>query len=101
MVDFEGNWECVTGTPMGDQTSVFAIRREGDGFTGTNSGTLGSLDVVDGRIEEGRLIWKMKLTSPFPMTLDCQATIEGDRLEGSITAGAFGTSRMHGMRRPR
>ena len=100
MVDFEGDWECVTGTPMGDQPSVLVIRREGEGFRGTNGGTLGSLDVVDGRIEDGRLIWKMELKSPFPMTLDCQARIEGDRLEGSVTAGAFGRWPMHGVRRP-
>jgi hypothetical protein len=99
MVDFVGEWDCVTDTPMGEQTSLFAIRPEGDGFAGTNAGTMGSLDVIDGRIEDRRLIWKMKLTSPFPMTLDCQAMIEGDRLEGSVTAGAFGSWRMRGVRR--
>ena len=32
------------------------------------------------------------------MTLDCKATVDGDALTGSVTAGMFGTFPMNGTR---
>jgi hypothetical protein len=99
MADFEGEWDCVTDTPMGEQKSVFTINLTDNGFTGCQAGPLGSLDVIDGRIEGDALIWKMLLKKPLAMTLNCRATVDGDQLEGGVTAGAFGTWRMAGVRK--
>ena len=99
MAEVDGEWDCLTRTPMGDQKSVLTVRSDGGSFTGTNAGPLGSLDIIDGKLVGNTLNWKMKITVPFPMTLDCQATVTGDRIEGGITAGAFGTSPMTGTRK--
>lgn len=93
-----GSYNCVTKTPMGDQTSTFTVTPDGDSFTGNNIGQMGSMDVEAGKVEGNTLIWQMKMTTPMPITLDCKATIDGDTLTGTVTAGMFGTFPMEGTR---
>ena len=100
MATVDGAYDCITKTPMGDQSSVFTVVSTGDRFNGTNAGPLGSLDVKDGKVDGNRLTWKMEMVIPMPMTLDCEAIVEGDTLTGTIQAGAFGAMAMKGTRRP-
>lgn len=95
-----GTYECLTKTPMGDQTSTFTVVPGDDGttFTGSNVGTLGSLEVKDGKIDGNTLTWTMEMTVPMPITLQSTATIDGDTLTGTINAGAFGDMPMSGTR---
>ncbi len=95
-----GSYDCVTKTPMGDQKSTFTVVPGDDGttFTGLNAGTLGSMEVQDGKIDGNTLTWKMNMTVPMPMTLEGTATVDGDTLTGSVNAGAFGAMAMSGTR---
>lgn len=93
-----GTYDCVTKTPMGDQSSKFTVTVDGDSFTGSNVGAMGSMDVEDGKVAGNTLTWKMKMTVPMPMTLDCEATVDGDTLSGTVKAGAFGSFPMNGTR---
>ncbi len=99
MATVDGAYDCVTKTPMGDQSSVFTVISNGDSFHGTNAGPMGSLDVKDGKVDGNRLTWKMEMTMPMPMTLDAEAIVEGDMLTGTIQLGAFGSAAMTGTRR--
>jgi hypothetical protein len=92
-------WDCVTRAPFGEQASVFTIVRDGDRFTGTNVADIGELEVVDGRVEGNRLIWKMPTEKPMRMTLVGKAIIAGDKMAGTVTMGAFGKAEMTGVRR--
>ena len=94
-----GTYECITKTPMGDQKSDVTITVDGDTFTGSNVGAMGSMDLEDGKVDGNKLTWSMKMTVPMPMTLDGEATVDGDTLTGSVTAGAFGTFPLHGTRK--
>jgi hypothetical protein len=98
MSNLNGAYDCVTKSPMGDQKSVFTVTVDGDSFTGSNAGPMGSLDVVDGKVSGNTLTWKMNMTVPMPMTLEATATVDGDALTGTITAGAFGSMAMTGTR---
>ena len=95
-----GTYDCGTKTPMGDQKSTFTVVPSDDGttFTGMNAGTLGSMEVKDGKIDGNTLTWKMDMTVPMPMTLDGTATVDGDQLTGSVNAGAFGAMARRGQR---
>ncbi len=93
-----GSYNCVTHTPMGDQTSTFTVNVDGDSFTGVNSGQMGTMEVENGKVDGNTLTWQMKMTVPMPMTLDCTATIDGDTLAGKVTAGMLGTFPMEGTR---
>ena len=93
-----GTYDCVTKTPMGDQKSDVTIVVDGDTFTGSNVGAMGSMDLENGKVDGNKLTWSMKMTVPMPMTLEGEATIDGDALTGSVKAGAFGTFPMTGTR---
>lgn len=99
MAKVDGAYDCITKTPMGDQSSVFTVVSSGDTFHGTNAGPLGSLDVKDGKVDGNMLTWRMDMVMPMPMTLECEAIVDGDSLTGTIQAGAFGVMAMSGTRR--
>jgi hypothetical protein len=93
-----GSYDCITKTPMGDQKSVFTVTVDGDSFTGSNVGGMGSMDCEDGKVDGNTITWKMNMTVPMPMTLEGTATVDGDTLTGSVKAGAFGAFPMTGTR---
>ncbi|QGN55318.1 hypothetical protein [Novosphingobium sp. Gsoil 351] len=93
-----GTYDCVTKTPMGDQKSKFTVNVDGDTFTGQQAGAMGSMDVVDGKVDGNTLTWTMNMTVPMPMKLTGEATVEGDTITGTVDAGAFGKMPMSGTR---
>ena len=94
-----GTYECVTKTPMGDQKSDMTITVDGDTFTGTNAGAMGALSLDNGKVDGNTITWSMNMTVPMPMTLEGEATIDGDTLTGGVKAGAFGTFPISGTRK--
>lgn len=94
-----GTYECVTKTPMGDQKSDMTITADGDTFTGTNAGAQGTLEMENGKIDGNKITWTMKMTVPMPMTLEGEATIDGDAITGAVKAGAFGSFPLSGTRK--
>ena len=94
-----GTYTVITKTPMGDQSSDMTITVDGDTFTGTNAGAMGSMTLDNGKIDGDKLTWSMNMTVPMPMTLDGEATVDGDAITGSVKAGAFGTFPMSGTRK--
>jgi hypothetical protein len=91
MASIDGQWDCNAQSPMGEQKSVLTITSKPDGsFVGTNSTPLGALDISEGKVLGDQVSFKMSITVPFPMTLACEATLSGDRMEGTIDTGAFG-----------
>ncbi|GAA4765726.1 hypothetical protein GCM10023219_08430 [Stakelama sediminis] len=99
MANVDGSWDTVTKSPMGDQQAVLTIDSSGDSFTGTYTGAMGSAEVKDGKVDGETLTWKLNISVPMPMTLDCTATVDGDAMNGSVTAGAFGSFPMTGTRK--
>ena len=59
---------------------------------------MGAMDVANGKVSGSTLTWKMDMKVPMPMTLDCDATIDGDALTGNVRAGAFGAMPLTGTR---
>ncbi len=97
-MSLDGNYECITKSPMGDQKSTLTVKTDGNTWTGQNAGAMGSLDVEDGVVDGNTLRWKMQMKVPMPMTLTCEATVDGDVLTGTVNAGAFGSMAMTGKR---
>jgi hypothetical protein len=95
-----GTYDVVTKTPMGDQKGRLTVTPGADGssFTGSIAGDMGAMEVKDGRIDGDRLTWKMDMKVPMPMELDCEATVAGDQLTGSVKAGVFGSMPLTGTR---
>src|SRR3989344_713967 len=94
-----GQYDCVTKSPMGDQKSVLTVNVDGDSWTGSNAGQMGSLDITDGKVDGNTLTWTMDMKVPMPIKLEGTATVDGDTITGQIKAGAFGTMAMSGTRK--
>ena len=93
-----GTWDIRIKTPIGDQTAqVTVVPDHIGGFTGKVSGGPGDLDIT-GNIDGQRLTWSMKTTKPMPLDLDCEATVDGDTLSGTVQAGLFGKMDLTGTR---
>ena len=98
MATVDGNWDTLVKSPMGDQKAVLSIVSSGDTFSGTYSGAMGNTEIKDGKIDGDKLTWKIDITVPMPMTLDGEATVDGDTITGTLTAGAFGAFPLSGTR---
>lgn len=96
-MSLDGKWTIEIKSPMGAQKGTLELKVDGDKLTGTQSGDQGSLP-VDGVVEGGRGKWDAKVSTPMPMTLSFDVGVNGDALEGSVKAGAFGSFPVTGSR---
>ncbi len=93
-----GTYNVTVKTPMGDQSGTFTVVADGDRFTGSLVGGLGSMDIHDGTVSGDTLKWQMDMKVPMPMSLDCEATVAGDAISGTVKAGVFGSMALSGTR---
>ena len=94
-----GTYNTTVKSPMGDQAGTFTVVDNGDGtFSGNLAGGMGSMDVEEGKVDGNTLSGKMNMVVPMPMTLECEATVDGDSLTGNVNAGAFGAMPFSGTR---
>ena len=98
MANVDGSWNTVAKTPMGDQAATLTVVSSGDSFTGTFSGAMGNTEVRDGKVDGDRLTFTMDITVPMPMMLTGDLVVDGDSVNGTVTAGAFGAFPMSGTR---
>ncbi|MEM7690527.1 MAG: hypothetical protein AAF291_16045 [Pseudomonadota bacterium] len=95
----DGTYNTTVKSPMGDQTGKLTINDNGDGtFSGKMEGGMGSMDIDSGTVAGDTVKWSMDMTVPMPMKLDCEATVDGDTISGSVNAGAFGAMPLTGTR---
>jgi hypothetical protein len=93
----DGTWKTTINSPMGVQEGTLTIATSGATFTGSMQTAQGSQD-VSGKVDGNTLTWGSKLTQPFPIDLEFTVTVNGDAMEGSVKAGAFGSSPLKGVR---
>ena len=98
MANVDGSWNTVAKTPMGNQEAVLTVASSGDSFTGTFSGAMGNTEVKDGKVDGDRLTFTIDITVPMPMSLTGDVTVDGDAINGTVTAGAFGAFPISGTR---
>lgn len=98
MAGIDGTWDTVIKSPMGDQKATVTFQSSGDALTGTFSGAMGSTEVKNGKVDGDKASWAVDITVPMPMTLTMEATVDGDNLNGMVTAGAFGSFPITGTR---
>ncbi len=93
----DGTWKTTVNSPMGVQEGTLTITTSGDTFTGKMEGRMGTQD-VSGKVDGANLSWSTQLTQPFPMTLEFTVAVDGDKMNGNVKAGAFGSSPLTGVR---
>jgi hypothetical protein len=96
--DLDGSWNITIKSPTGEQKAKLTVRSVGETFAGDFVGDEGTIEITDGKVEGETISWSMKIVKPLPMTLTSKLTLEGDALNGAVTAGAFGSFPMAGTR---
>jgi hypothetical protein len=94
----DGVYETVVKSPLGDQKATLTVKTDGDSWSGSQAGAMGTAEITGGKVDGNTLTWTMNVSVPMPMSLDCTATIDGDTVTGSVKAGAFGSFPMTGKR---
>ncbi len=88
----DGTWNTTMNTPMGAQNGTMTLATDGGSLSGKLSGPQGELDLQDGTVDGNNLTWKADITTPMAMTLEFQATVDGDNMSGNVKLGAFGNA---------
>ena len=86
----DGKWEIVINSPLGAQKASLDIATDGTALTGTQQAAQGSGPLENGKVDGNAVSWSAKITSP--------GTVDGDKLSGSVKAGAFGSFPFNGNR---
>ncbi|MCJ8157396.1 hypothetical protein [Sphingomonas sp. LaA6.9] len=98
MTNVDGVWDWSAKTPLGEQRVQLTVKREGDTFTGGMEGAFGSVPVTDGTISGDTLTYSAAVTKPMPITLQCELTVSGDTLSGTVSAAGVGSFPASGQR---
>ena len=94
----DGTWNVVVKSPMGDQPSTLTLKADGGSLTGTASAQGNTNPIANGKADGNNISWSNSITTPFPMTLEFNGTVDGDNLSGSVKAGSFGSFPFSGKR---
>lgn len=83
---YVGKWNYDLETPQGTFSGNMQITHDGNEFHGSLNSDMGSVDLSDLKIEDG------KLTANFDMqgnTIDVTGNFEGEVFNGNFSAGGF------------
>ena len=94
----DGSWTLTMQTPMGDRKATLEATSSGKTLQGKQSAEGQSSDIFDGSVDGNAVSWKVKITSPMPMTLTFSGVVDGDAISGNMEAGSFGTMPFSGHR---
>ena len=88
-----GAWEMTLETPRGSMAQTLTFVSDGDELTGSATARNGTIQLQDVAFEEGRLTFQVTRTlRNREITQSYNATIEGDRMTGTVS-GARGGAR--------
>ena len=93
---FNGTWNIVMKTPMGDREAKLTLAQDGDALTGSMESDGASMDIANGKVEDGRAKWDADITTPMPLTLSFDVAEDGGNLDGTVKLGMFGNSGVSG-----
>jgi cytochrome P450 len=91
------SWKLTLSTPMGPQIMTLRMVRGAGSFTGMMQGEMGT-EQVTGTLAGNALKWSFDLTKPVAIKLTFEATVQGDRMTGSVALGPFGNAALAGER---
>lgn len=97
MSDLNGSYDIIANTPMGNQKMTITVKVDGDAFSGTSSGSMGTSDIA-GTVAGNKLLWKQGITLPMPMSITCEATVANGEIGGKVDTGGFGSFPIKGQK---
>jgi hypothetical protein len=99
ILSISSEWDVVVASPIGQQKSLLTLIVNGSTVTGTDAGSMGTWELKDGKASGNQLSWAADITKPMAMRVETEVTVDGDKLEGFVKAGAFGKFKLTGTKR--
>ena len=90
MLPHDSDWDHIAAL-TGAQKAALDLKSDGATLSGTQTAQGNTQPLANGKIDGAKLTWSANITSPMPMTLDFTGNVDGDKLSGSVKAGAFGS----------
>src|ERR1700759_3071137 len=87
----DGKWEITINRPLGAQKAHRARKSDGASLSGTQTAQGSTQPLANGKADGNKLSWSANITSPMPMTLEFSGNVDGEKISGSVKAGAFGS----------
>ncbi len=97
-MSYNGTWNLTMQTPMGNREVSVALTEDGAALTGTASADGNSNDIGNGRVEDGKAMFDVDVTTPMPLTLSFELTADGDAISGNCKLGMFGNAPVTGSK---
>ena len=98
-MSIDGTWKLSMQTPIGERKSTLALQSSGTALTGKLTAEEGNTtDIYEGKQDGDAAAWKADITNPMPLTLAFTATVNGDKISGTVSAGAIGSWPFSGTR---
>ena len=95
----DGTWKLTMQTPIGERKSTLALQSSGAALTGKlTADEGGGTDIYEGKLSGTTASWKADIKNPMPLTLVFSGTIDGDKMSGTVSAGAIGSWPFAGTR---
>jgi hypothetical protein len=87
----DGTWNLTMQTPIGERKSTLELTSAGAALSGKLTAEGNSTAIYDGKADGNTLAWKADIKNPMPLTLAFTATVDGDKISGTVSAGAIGS----------
>jgi len=94
----DGNWKLNINSPLGALESELEVTSNGGTLSGVQRGAGDERAIYDGTVDGDAVTWSVEISQPLPATLTFNGTMNGDRMEGQVRAGAFGSFPFAGER---
>jgi hypothetical protein len=81
-----GTWTLTMETPIGERRATLALAADGTTLTGRMTAEEGNAtDIYEGKLAGNGGSWKANIKNPMPLTLEFSATVDGDKMTGSVS----------------
>jgi hypothetical protein len=95
----DGTWKLSMQTPLGERSAILALQSSGGALSGkltSDEGT--SASIYEGKLQGNAASWKADIKNPMPLTLEFSAAVDGNKMTGTVSAGAIGSWHFSGSR---
>ncbi len=87
----DGTWNLTMQTPIGERQSTLDLKTAGGTLSGKLTAEGNSTDIYEGTADGSTVAWKADIKNPMPLTLAFTANVDGDKISGTVSAGAIGS----------
>src|SRR4051794_11971045 len=94
----DGTYEITLHAPQGAQSMTVVLTTEGAALTGKATSAEGDSDLLDPAFDGNNVTWKLPIAKPMPLTLEFEATLDGDLITGVAKVGTIASIPFDGKR---